>query len=87
MNKSFLLFTLFSMMVACGGSPAGQTTDAANPCATKGATYLMQPTELPGGTCGALPSGIVNIGADGTVVGSITCARITQDGCTLCQVL
>lgn len=55
----------------------------ANPCATKGATYLEHFVQE-SGDCGALPDEIVNIGADGTLTSSssVSCATVSQNGCT-----
>ena len=53
------VLTLF----ACGGS---SNSIAANPCATKGATYLATSTEV-SGNCGPVASQVVNVNPDGTI--------------------
>jgi hypothetical protein len=58
-----------------------ETTNKANPCATKGATYLFHSVENPSGTCGQTPDQIVNINADGTLATALSCTEITQNGC------
>src|SRR5262249_46122489 len=71
-------------LFACSVDPveADGGDHRANPCATPGATYLQTFTTVSGG-CGDIPSGIVNIGNDGTVPGSngVVCERVEQDGC------
>jgi hypothetical protein len=68
---------LVLVLVACGGPPK------ANPCATKGATYVQRFVERANGTCGPIPDTIVNITADGEVAGArLDCESMTQDGCT-----
>lgn len=75
-----------ALLVGCSStsaSPTSPSTNQANPCATKGATYLFHSVETAGGTCGPVPDQIVNINADGTVPGpGVTCEAITQTGCT-----
>lgn len=68
----------FCLLAACGSNPA------ANPCATKGATYLFHFVEDPSGTCGPVPDSIVNVGSDGTIASSssLTCDKTELDGCT-----
>ena len=83
------IFVLVVMgLVGCGsggsdGGGGGATTNQANPCATRGATYLLHAEEQRGGTCGPLADEILNIGSDGTLPGPpVRCDAITQDGCT-----
>jgi hypothetical protein len=71
--------------VACSStSGTGPGTETANPCATPGASYLESFVEQSGGTCGAIPSEVVNINPNGTLTTAtpITCAKVTQTGCT-----
>jgi hypothetical protein len=74
---------VLAVLVACSSTPAPQAKPA-NPCATVGATYEVSFVEQAGGTCGPVPSAIVNISPDGTVAGSqsVSCATVTQEGCT-----
>jgi hypothetical protein len=82
-----LCLTLLSggALGACGSdsATASPTKVAANPCATPNSTYLQTFTEV-SGNCGPIPSAITNINADGTITQttSITCANVTQSGCT-----
>ena len=81
-------FAVLLAVTACGsggsGGASGTTNEQANPCATKGASYLETLTEQAGGTCGAITSQVVNINSDGTLTTStpITCAHVSQTGCT-----
>jgi hypothetical protein len=78
-------FLWLGVCVGCGGSSnGGPSSEAANPCATPNSTYLETLTEQAGGTCGAVPSQVINVNADGTIAlpTSITCASATQTGCT-----
>jgi hypothetical protein len=81
MKRAFLVCLLGMGMtgLACGGS----SNSAANPCATKGATYLATFTEV-SGNCGPIPSQVVNINPDGTITSSVneTCGSVSQQGCT-----
>ena len=65
-------------LAACGGS-----SNHANPCATKGATYLATYTAI-SGNCGQIPSTIVNVNPDGTITNAnqIACASEYDQGCT-----
>jgi hypothetical protein len=82
MKRAFLVCVLGMGMTgfACGGS---SSSNAANPCATKGATYLATFTEV-SGNCGPVPSQVVNINPDGTITSSVneTCGSVSQQGCT-----
>lgn len=81
--KSIFLCSILLMVGGCSSSSDNLSiTVLANPCATKGATYLESFSEEPGGTCGAISDQIVNIGQDGTLTQSVSCKRITQTGCT-----
>jgi hypothetical protein len=79
---------LAMVCVACssnggnGTTSSAATTEKANPCATKGATYLETATEQ-SGNCGQIPSQVININPDGTLTTSvaISCAMQTQTGC------
>ena len=74
-----------ALCVGCSGSSSGgASTEQANPCATKNATYLLTFTEQPGGTCGPIPSQVLNINPDATITSSasITCASGSESGCT-----
>jgi hypothetical protein len=81
MKRALLGCLLVSVLTlfACGGS----SNDQANPCATKGATYLVSYTEL-SGNCGPIPSSVVNVNPDGTITdpNHITCASSSVQGCT-----
>ncbi len=74
---------IFICMLICGCS-SNVTTNQANPCATKGATYLGHAVQE-SGNCGDAPDQIINVGSDGTLDKNVSCARITQDGCTACN--
>jgi hypothetical protein len=70
---------------ACGSSSGNSaTTELANPCVTKGATYLITFEEQDGGTCGPVPQGVVNVSSTGTVLNgdNFPCASQAQNGCT-----
>lgn len=76
-----------TLLVSCGSSgtgssSSGTTTESANPCATKGATYVETFTQQ-SGNCGPIPSQVININPDSTVTTSvqISCAIQTQTGC------
>lgn len=80
---------LVAVCVACSSSGGNGATSSgstsalkANPCATKGATYLETFTEQ-SGNCGMLTSQVVNINPDGTITTTvqISCAMQTQAGC------
>lgn len=66
----------FLMIAACGKLQA-------NPCATKSASYLQRYVQT-SGNCGAIPDQLVNISADGALVGAkdVTCDDYASDGCT-----
>lgn len=72
------------LLAACSSPSTQGVQHAANPCASKNATYLEVFTQMPGGTCGAITSVIVNVDGNGQVVSStpITCAEGTVMGCT-----
>lgn len=86
MNKYLALFVIG--FIGCSGADSSsfeQTTNQANPCATRGATYLLHCDELSGGNCGSISDEIFHINTDGTMPSlseGITCDDITQDGCT-----
>lgn len=73
------------LMMACGSDdpPKGPVNFPANPCATRGSTYLQSSTEI-SGDCGPIPDQIVNINPDGTITQDtpLTCDSVTQEGCT-----
>lgn len=78
---------LASMACSSGGTGSGSngsSTQPANPCATKNATYLEMVSQQPGGTCGQVNSQVINVNADGTITlpTTITCASLTVTGCT-----
>jgi hypothetical protein len=78
------LALLSSLVVSCGSdSGSGPVDRAANPCATRGATYYQAAQEI-SGNCGPIPSQIVNVNPDGTITSDtkVTCAKVTQSGCT-----
>jgi hypothetical protein len=79
MRSTFAVAFGLLTLIACGGSSNNQ----ANPCATKGATYLATFTEV-SGTCGPIPSQVVNVNPDGTITDTSneTCASVYQQGCT-----
>jgi hypothetical protein len=70
-------------MVVCAGCSSKSGTTA-NPCATRGATYLATFAEMSGGTCGPVPQQIVNVDSNGQITNgtSITCANDDLNGCT-----
>ncbi len=74
-------------VVACGSTTSSGTSgpqqEMANPCATRGATYLESFVQV-SGTCGAIPSEIINISSNGTITttSAVTCASVSQTGCT-----
>jgi hypothetical protein len=76
-----------TMIVGCGSSTSSGTSgpqqETANPCATRGATYLESLVQV-SGTCGAIPSEIFNVSSNGTVTttSAVTCASVSQTGCT-----
>ena len=80
------LLALVLASAACSSSTEspGPTDEAANPCATDGASYLETLVEESGGTCGPIPSELVNVNPDGTITTPtpITCAHVSQTGCT-----
>jgi hypothetical protein len=78
-----VLLTLVPSALSCGSSSSSPTSAKANPCATRGASYLEAFTEE-SGNCGTIPSELVNVGSDGTLTEStpITCATVSQTGCT-----
>jgi hypothetical protein len=88
MNKIAGTFLAIAALTACssgsGTSGNGSGSEPANPCATKGASYLETLTEQAGGTCGTVSSQVVNVNSDGTITTStpITCAHVSQNGCT-----
>lgn len=67
-----LVFALTLTAACSSGGSEGQTTNQANPCATRGATYLLHAVEQRGGTCGPVPDEIFNVNPDGTTAGSST---------------
>jgi hypothetical protein len=73
---------LAAALWACGGG--GSTTEPANACATRGATYVETFTELPGGTCGPTPPEIIRVSPGGTISNPqpIKCGMLNQEGCT-----
>jgi hypothetical protein len=80
-----IVVTVGVFVAACSGEDKQQqpSTNLANPCATRGATYLFHTVENPTGTCGPIPDQITNVNADGTVPGpGVSCEAITQNGCT-----
>lgn len=73
----YIAALLLAFFISCGAAPA------ANQCATKGATYLLSFRENAGGSCGAMPDQVVNIGADGTIGSEpLDCDRTESEGCT-----
>ena len=80
--KNIYFVTL--LMIGCGSDPnPGPIREPANPCATPGSTYYQSCVEEDG-TCGPMTDHIVNINSDGTFTSeeSISCAEVTQNGCT-----
>ena len=77
-----LLAVLALLVVSgCGDEEeSGIVVSGLNPCATRGATYLVHYSEV-SGNCGYLPDEILNTSPDGSTV-SITCDEVTQTGCT-----
>jgi hypothetical protein len=80
-------FAFAAGLGACGGGGdggSGSTTEPANACATRGATYIETLTELPGGTCGPAAPEIFHVSAGGTITSAetITCAMVNENGCT-----
>ena len=84
LQLSVLPLAVATVVGACGGSSNsnGPTQRAANPCATRGATYLVTFVQM-SGTCGPLASQVINISPSGTVTSAvpITCASGNQSGC------
>jgi hypothetical protein len=89
MMKHVLIAISFALFViACGDSDsAGPKPVPANPCATRGATYLVNFLENVGGTCGQLSEQIMYITQDGQVGGTndstFACDQTTVDNCTI----
>src|SRR4051812_39275044 len=82
--KILRIALLAFLLAACGDDGGSKAVDyAANPCATRNATYVQAFFEQ-SGNCGPLPSQIVNINPDGTITSNtqISCAKVTQTGCT-----
>jgi hypothetical protein len=79
--RSVCVAAICAFAIACGGS---SNSVAANPCATKGATYFVSETEL-SGNCGPVPSSVFNVNPDGTITTGTneTCGSISVQGCTL----
>ncbi|HEY2516483.1 MAG TPA: hypothetical protein VGI39_36685 [Polyangiaceae bacterium] len=78
-----VLFTMACLLgAACGSSSSGPATEPANPCATKGASYLETFTEQ-FGNCGPLAAQTIDVSATGTVTTPIkvTCASASLSGC------
>jgi hypothetical protein len=79
------MFGTLVVLPACSSSSAasGPSSEPANPCATKGASYLETLVEQAGGTCGPITSQVVNINSDGTITTStpLSCAHVSQTGC------
>jgi hypothetical protein len=75
---------LAAILGACGGSGGGSTTEPANSCAVRGATYIVTQTELPGGSCGPISPDLITVNQDGTITDPepTTCAMWSQTGCT-----
>jgi hypothetical protein len=72
------------MILGCSSDSSkndGTTVSQLNPCATKGATYLVHYTEL-SGNCGPLQDEIYNTPSSGTTNTPIVCDEVSQDGCT-----
>jgi hypothetical protein len=72
------------IVLGCSSKDGGSTPQA-NPCATKGASYLLTFTEMSGGTCGPVPNQVLNINSDsdGTNNNGVNpCASSELTGCT-----
>jgi hypothetical protein len=92
MRTLTLCFFLGGVLLSVAGcssssSPSSGNTSSseiANPCATKGASYVESFVEQQGGTCGPISNVLVNVNSDGTITTStpITCAHVSQNGCT-----
>lgn len=72
-------------LISCSSAKTNGSVsqELANPCATRGATYLEIVSEL-SGNCGPIPETILNINQDGTITSPtpIVCASVSQNGCT-----
>jgi len=97
---AWILGGMMTASLACGckggngTSNGGSSTQPANPCATKNATYPAVISEQPGGTCHNMPSQFcekpepgasceIKVNADGTInlPTNISCASLTVTGC------
>lgn len=76
---------VLSVLAGCSGGDDSddekETISQANPCATRGSTYIVQCSEV-SGDCGALADSVVNIASDGTLGTSLKCDKYEEDGCT-----
>ncbi len=89
MHSMVTLLALAVAICAGCGSAGPSTAMPSQPmltdsCATPGATYLESFTQT-SGTCGPVPSEIVDISPEGTVVlaSSMTCSSANWTNCTL----
>jgi len=78
-----VLIVLIFVFGGCASS-SEYTDIPANECATKGGTYVSTFVET-SGTCGAVPSGVVNVSEAGQVemLVGVTCASSESEGCTV----
>ena len=69
--------------LCCSSSSSGPERAPANPCATRNATYIESCTET-SGNCPSIPQQVINVNPDGTITlpTPISCATVTQTGCT-----
>lgn len=77
MKHIIVIASIIATVAGCGDD----STNEANPCATRGATYFEH-CEIASGNCGAFPDQYVHINSDGTIDQSVSCETINQDGCT-----
>ena len=78
MKTTFFAVVLGAVLaLACGGN-----SNQANPCVTRGASYLVTFTQV-SGNCPAIPSTLVTVNQDGSIptAASASCT-VNMNGCT-----
>lgn len=82
MHTPFCLIFVGGLLAACSSSTP-PATNVANPCATRGASYVAHFVEQSDGTCGPMGDQIITVLRDGTLAGPpLQCDSLTLDACT-----